>query len=197
MADIEPPNSYNPTSITNLRQQIVSRGGVQYASRYVVDFVSPYGTFTTYPLELNMPQRALATFEVGQPTSLWGTKRSIPLQHEYDNITMSFIIYQDWAEKDFFDKWMNKIINSEKYSEERTDEYEYSYPYFSYTGKIYISTLSGNSQLDNPIFTSKILLDEAFPISLLPISLSAENSGYTTFVASFAFRKYYNLKNEE
>lgn len=192
--DPEVPSDFNPRSISNFRNQIINRGGVQIANRYVVDFVTPFGTFTTYPSELNIPPRALRTYDAGQPSSLWGTVRKVPIQHEYDVITMSFVLYEDWAEKNFIDSWMDKIVNKQK----SDDQYfEYSNTYFDYIGKIYINTLKSSSQTDNPVFTSKTLLDEAYPLSMLPISIAADNTGYTTFVCSFAFRHYYNLKLEE
>lgn len=181
------PLDFRPGTISNFRSSIMSKGGLQIASKYIVEFYTKFGNFVCYPAEVTMPQRALATFDVGQPESLWGTKRKIPVQHEFDEITMSFVVYQDWAERKFLEGWMDNIINKHEYNEEH---YEYSNIYFDYVGKIYISTLSHQDQ--NKI-TSTFLLDEAYPLSLLPISLSSENTGYVTFVATFAYRKYYFL----
>ena len=192
----KPPNDFNPGSISSLRQKIVSRGGVQHANRYMVQFITPTDkAFVTYPMEVNLPQRALSTYDAGQPQALWGTKRKVPVMHEFDEVTMSFVIYQDWAERTFFEKWMDFIINK---AGGNSQYYEYARPYASYVGEIYIYTLSTDTDLSrpqNPLkFTSATLLDEAYPLSLLPISLSAENTGYSTYVVNFAYRKYYNLK---
>jgi hypothetical protein len=187
MAEPQTPNNFISNSIDSFRANVLSKGGVQLASKYMVDFFTPFGNFSTYPSEVNLPQRALATYDAGQPESLWGTKRKIPVQHEFDEITMSFIIYQDWAERRFLEGWMDNIINKGGYND---DYVEYSNVYFDYVGKIYISTLLANSH--NTI-TSTFLLDEAYPLSLLPVTLSSDNTGYSTFVATFAYRKYYFL----
>jgi hypothetical protein len=197
MADKFPkaPENFIPKTVSNLRSNIVRRDGIQFASRYIVEFVTPEDSFVTYPNEVNIPQRALTTYNAGQPQSLWGTNRKVPLMHEFDEVTMSFVIYQDWAERNFFEKWMDYIINKGNYEDQY---YEYARPYFSYVGKIYISTLKTVSNLHRPEkpvrFSSMTLLDEAYPLSLLPISLTAESTGYPTYVVNFAFRKLYNLE---
>jgi len=202
----ETPDDFISSSISEFRNKILNRGGIQLASRYMVEFYTPYGNFVTYPTELNIPQRALKTFDVGQPLSLWGTSRKIPVQQEYDECTMSFVVYEDWQEKTFFDQWMNNIINVAEYDEDGEPErYEYANIYFDWIGKVYINTFSSAYQpsgqqsggrsrgRSNPQFTSKILLDEAYPLSLLPISMTAEATGYTTFVLNMAYRKSYML----
>jgi len=189
------PSDFIPKTVSSLRSSVVSRGGIQRGSRYIVEFVTPRDSFITYPMEVNLPQRALSTYTAGQPQSMWGTNRKVPVMHEYDECTMSFVIYQDWAERTFFEKWMDYIINKGDQDEVYQ---EFSRPYFNYVGKIYISTLKTVSNLnrpDKPIgFSSKTLLDEAYPLTLLPVSMSADNSGYSTYVINFAYRKYYNLK---
>jgi len=187
MANPTTPENFRSTSIDSFRADALRKGGVQLASKYIVDFYTPFGNFTTYPSEVNLPQRAFVTYDAGQPESLWGTKRKIPIQNEFDEITMSFIVFQDWAERTFFEGWMDNIINKESYG---SDSVEYSKVYFDYVGKIYISTLLANS---HDTVTSTFLLEEAYPLSLLPISLTSESTGYTTFVATFAYRKYYFL----
>lgn len=189
------PNDFLPRSISNLRQEIIRRGGVQHASRYMVEFVSPDDSFVTYPTEINLPQRSFGTYDAGQPLSLWGTKRKVPVISEYDEVTMSFVLYQDFAERTYFEKWMDYIINK---VDPNDDIPEFARPYFNCVGKIYISTLAtGNDRTNSNLqakITSKTLLDEAYPLALLPISMSADNTGYTTYVINFAYRKYYNLE---
>lgn len=193
MADIDVPNDFISGSITEFRNNVVNRGGVQFANRYVVDFVTPFGSFTTYPSEVNLPQRALATYNTGLPVSLWGSKRKIPLQHEFDEITMSFVLFEDFAEKNFFDSWMDNIVTRQNYNTRLTENANI---YFDYVGKVYISTFTSSGQatsLKNSSVTSKTLLDEAYPLNLLPIQLSSENTGYTNFVITIAYRNSYNL----
>lgn len=187
------PEDFTSGSITNFRNNVLDRGGVQISSRYMVEFYTPYGNFVTYPNEVNIPQRAFVTFDAGQPLSMWGSKRHIPIQNEYDELTMSFVVYQDWAEKKFFESWMDNIVNTGKPGQQY---YEYSNLYYKYIGKIYISTFGANTQpaSGGKNFTSKVLVDEAYPLSLLPISMAADGTGYTTFVLNIAYRKYYNLK---
>ena len=47
MADIEIPNDFIAGSINQFRNSVVNRGGVQFSNRYVVDFITPFGSFTT------------------------------------------------------------------------------------------------------------------------------------------------------
>ena len=94
-------------SIQNFRQNVIKRGGgPQYASKYVATMVWPGGSQVYYPLSVVLPGRNYAFFE----HDIWGTVRKVPYKRGYTQCNMTFIIYQDWGERNFIERWMNAVV---------------------------------------------------------------------------------------
>lgn len=212
-------NEYGKSkSITQFREAVISRGGVQQPNRYRVIMVDNQNrTIVCYPESVTLPQRSFNTV----PYTPWGPVMQIPVRREYGECAMSFIIFQDWAERRFMETWMNTIIpptasaepsevgvnygqrllgpalggiasgiggvsdrqaSTEKYSD-YTNSYNRSY------GTILIGTQPVETQSQGD-YTSVIRLNEAYPLTITPTSLSSEATGYATYVAIFAFKDY-------
>jgi len=93
-------------TIKEFRQDTLSRGGPQISSMYKVELVHHGDVMTCYPMSVVIPGRQFVYYE----HDLWGTTRKIPYKRGYTQCHMSFIAYQDWAERTFIEKWMNTII---------------------------------------------------------------------------------------
>lgn len=199
-------------SVTQFRESVLSRGGVQQPNRYRVIMVDNTNrSIVCYPESVTLPQRSFNTV----PYTPWGPVMQIPVRREYGECAMSFIIYEDWAERRFMENWMNAIIPptassspsevgvgygerlygpalsgldnrreavSEQYSD-YTNSYNKSY------GTILIGTQPSKTQSQGD-YTSVMRLNEAYPLTITPTSLSSEATGYATYVAIFAFKDY-------
>jgi len=221
-------NYATSTSITDFRQAVIKRGGVQQPNRYRVWLQNNQNsTLVCYPESITLPQRSFNT----APYSPWGPIMQIPIRREYGECSMSFIIYEDFAEKKFLESWMDSIMPpnpTEKPSPVGVNRIEraagtstggaaildfaegqspsnigqvsanaygdVSRGYNSSVGKITIATFWTASQVTsnggNSAYTSIHTLKEAYPLTITPISLSSEATGYTTFVVIFAFKEY-------
>lgn len=93
-------------TIKEFRQDALSRGGPQISSMYKVELYHHDDVMTCYPMSVVIPGRQFVYYE----HDLWGTTRKIPYKRGYTQCHMSFIAYQDWAERTFIEKWMNTII---------------------------------------------------------------------------------------
>lgn len=93
-------------TIKEFRQDVVERGGPQIASMYKVEMLHSNDVITCYPLSVVIPGRQFVYYE----HDYWGPNRKIPYKRGYTQCHMSFIAYQDWAERTFVEKWMNTII---------------------------------------------------------------------------------------
>lgn len=200
--------------VSDFRQSVNSRGGIQQPNRYKVIMVdNRRSSILCYPESITLPQRSFNTV----PFSPWGPIVQIPTRREYGECAMSFIIYQDWAERKFLERWMDTIIPptaSSTPSEvgvnigqrligpgdlfgglistrevEAEDYSDYSNAYNNSYGTILIRTLGSNTQSFGN-YTASIRLNEAYPLTMTPTSLSSEATGYSTFVAIFAFKDY-------
>jgi hypothetical protein len=196
-------------TVTDFKKKILTfGGGLQQVSRYEVLLQGPGGlpAFVTYPENVALPPRSF----ISTPFSNWGPDFNIPVKREYGECAMSFIIYQDWYERKYIESWMDKVIptgiksvgggggGGGSAAPSAADFADYTNPYSVFSGNIQINCLSVTSnssgspggKVDGKRVTAKITLNDVFPMSITPTTLSAEASGYGTFVAIFTFRDY-------
>ena len=195
-------------TITNFRQRVLDNKGIQQVSRYKCTFVDPsLQPIFCYPESVTLPQRSF----VQVPFSYWGPTEQIPIRREYGECAMTFIIYQDWYERRYFERWMDMVIpvtateqssvngigilqalvplfTNPFSSEVSANQYsDYSNTRDKQLGTILVSTLDAS---DNRQETCAVLMQDAYPVSITPTSLSSESTGYGTFVVVFAFKQY-------
>lgn len=96
------------STIQEFRQNVLGRGGPQLASLYEVYLNSPRETIVAYPLNIILPGRQYVYYE----HDLWGPNRKVPYKRGYTQCHMTFIVYQDWAERTFIEQWMDIIIKN-------------------------------------------------------------------------------------
>lgn len=203
--------------VTNYRNKILSWGGPQIPSRYVVMFRKPGSDTvdTFYPESISLPTRA---FNV-TPFSFWGPDYLIPSRRDYGECAMSFIMWSDNYERRYFETWMDNVIttvgqggstpgiqnesgfgiipDSTELGDPVVNTNSYSdvaFPYFSFSGSIWIGLLNEKAQSDRGFSTSKVnsgfFLEGAYPTTITSTNLAAEANSYGTFVVVFSFRKY-------
>ena len=94
-------------TVTQFRDDVIAKGGPQISSKYrVILFNSDLGEIRCYPQSVIIPGRLFSFYD----QDLWGPTRKIPLKRAYTQCNMTFIVYQDWAERKYLENWMNKII---------------------------------------------------------------------------------------
>ena len=59
-----------------------------------------------YPTSLVLPGRSFSFFE----HDMWGPTRRVPYKRVYTQFNASFIIFQNWKEKNEFEAWMDLMI---------------------------------------------------------------------------------------
>lgn len=94
-------------TIQQFREDVLGRGGPQISSMYEV-LLSHFSQspIVCYPLSIVIPGRQFIYYE----HDLWGPSRKVPYKRGYTQCHMSFIVYQDWAERTYIENWMNSII---------------------------------------------------------------------------------------
>lgn len=98
-------------TIQEFRTSVIERGGPQIASRYEVILSHlDQEPLTCYPMSVIVPGRSFVYYD----HDLWGTIRKVPYKRGYTQCHMSFIVYQDWAERNYIERWMNTIIRNKQ-----------------------------------------------------------------------------------
>jgi hypothetical protein len=94
-------------TIQQFREDVLGRGGPQISSMYeVILSHNAQSPIVCYPLSIVVPGRQFIYYE----HDLWGPSRKVPYKRGYTQCHMSFIVYQDWAERSYIENWMNAII---------------------------------------------------------------------------------------
>jgi hypothetical protein len=97
-------------TIQEFRQDVLGRGGPQIASMYEVTLAhNLQEPVVCYPLNVIVPGRQFVYYD----HDLWGPNRKVPYKRGYTQCHMSFIVYQDWAERTYIETWMNSIIRND------------------------------------------------------------------------------------
>jgi len=146
-----------------------------------------------------------------------GPMNRIPTGQTYTDVSISFLLSEDLREKEYFEQWQEKIMNTgvnegsvESYknnADVQTNmlEYEYDiyntnytnsnfrYKYFdSYIGKVEIRQYGSGGRL-----ASIHTLNEAYPISIAPISMNWGDESAAKLQVTFAYKNYKAVFNKQ
>ena len=163
-------------------------GDLSLASRYEV--IIPIPTLTQkmtpsktpdknlilQPESLNLPGRTFKTFE----DETYGPPRTIPLREQYEPVVMTFPISGNWRERSFFENWMKAGIINPKTK---------TLTYTPKTNKGVTVTIRALNR--NGAAASMFTLNEAYPISIIPINMGfGMYNDYTRIQVTLAYRDY-------
>jgi len=189
-------------SIDQYRNYIIEkRKFTQNPSDYRMEISGgPDGTFICYPDSFLLPGRNF----INTPFSYAGAEFTFPLRKEYNELSVNFIVYQDWKERIYFEKWSDSILPSKDKSESPPPAVYDSIPaYFS--DKEFLRNIKIQFKERSSTGLSKKSLTYNFtfcyPLLITPTNFSSDNSGYTVFTVNFAILDYYiseiNYQNNE
>ena len=148
-----------------------------------------------------------------------GPFNRIPTMQTYTDVTMTLILSEDMREKEFFEIWQNKIMDTGAFEvNERSAEFNpmtgemqldaqsalynlnrsnarFMHNYFDkYVGRVEIRHYGSGGQLG-----AIHQLQEAYPVSIAPISLNWGEESVMRLAVSFAYRNYkvvFNKRNQ-
>ena len=190
------------SDIDKLKSTVSKKGGLAKANRFNVMFTPPSGGLFNFNLQgiissaisgtynpknlindprdiallcdsVTIPGKQISTIE--QQTLREVVK--IPYGYITDDVSLSFLLTNDYYIKNMFDTWINTIVDKDKYC-------------IAYKKDIVTDVII--QQLDEqntPIYGVK--LEGAFPVSMSEISLSNENENTISRLnVSFAYDRY-------
>lgn len=188
-----------PLTISGYKNYIESRKFVQNPSNYRMT-ISPGETnsgsspsMILYPDSVLLPGRNF----INTPFAYYGPEFTLPLRREYNELSVNFIVYQDWIERGYIETWMDAVmpyskVNSGVQSSDifpkdlikrlRTIQLEF------YSRDEMTSQYANNEVGANVLCSFQFF--DAYPLLITPTSFSADNSGYTIFTVNFSYRYY-------
>lgn len=193
-------------------RQAIRRNGLFKENRFIVSLVVPRSLLTRQfssreyrkttnllARSISFPGRQLSTTETN-----FGASRTVAYRPLYTQADMTFLLSRDLRERALFEAWQSMITDPVSYLN--------THYYKEYVGKITIYTVSDKISLTSAILnqidalddirgddaaykkleiTSKIILEDAWPVTIGDMPLSAESQDSLAHMSvNFAFRKY-------
>ncbi len=128
-----------------------------------------------------LPGRTLQTADV----RYYGPVNKFPFQSVYADLNLTFICRSEMHEKDLFDSWMQLINPVSNYDFRYKDDYSVTIEVFHFA-EIASET---NPQAAKP--TYQVYFENAYPISVSPISLTWADDGLARLQVTFAYDRHY------
>ena len=189
-------------SIEKLKSTISKKGGLAKANRFNVIFTPPSGGLFNFDFQsvissalsgnfnaknmINDPRDiAILCDSVVIPGKQISTlehqtvrqSKKIPYGTIHDDVNLTFLLTNDYYMKTMFDKWINSIVDNDKYCVAYKEDI---------VTDVIIQQLDEN---DIPIYGVK--LEGAFPVTMSEIALSNESTSQIQKLnVSFAYDKY-------
>ena len=165
--------------VQDLASRISERGGLARPNLFAVTFNGPASINPDMFLvnaiceSASLPGRAISTNE--HTTTKHSTKT--PYTFINDDITLTFLVTNDFYIKNLFEKWMKHVIN---------DEDGKIYYKSQYASDMTITVLSGDGKM-----VHKVNLEKAFPIAFTAIDLSnASESQVMRFTVTMTYDNF-------
>lgn len=161
----------------------VKSTGLAKTNRYRVTIATPAlmtkfmnsgRLITLFCESTSLPGQVVATTE----QRIMGETREFPYIKQYDNITLSFYIDNNFEVKGFFDNWLNSISNTQN----KITSY--------YKDYIAPTVLIEVLPMDSEVSTYSITLHEAYPKGISPIQLSADSRDIAKIGVSLNYKYY-------
>jgi hypothetical protein len=183
-------------NIDEYRKYIIDkRKFTQNPSEYVMEVFGGGDNLICYPDSFLLPGRNF----INTPFSYTGAEFTFPLRREYNELSVNFIVYQDWVERLYFEKWMDSIFPSQgRQGSSNTvlipDSMVSNFDTKLRTIKIRFNNRPpGNGRLSDEGKSTTVTTFEfsrCYPLLITPINFSADNSGYTIFSVNFSVLDY-------
>lgn len=121
-----------------------------------------------------LPGRSISTTSM----KIYGVEEKFPYQTAYNDMSLTFIVGDDMAEKKFFDAWLNWINPTINYN-------------LKYKADYSIALTINQYDVKNELSYSVTLLD-AFPIAMNQLDLDWSSDGHHKLTVTFAYTSWRN-----
>jgi hypothetical protein len=152
-------------------------------SRFDVNVPIPIGMLPYRQIGRTLKMRCESTELPGRSISttsmkIYGVEEKFPYQTSFNDISLTFIVGDDMAEKKFFDAWLNWINPTINYN-------------LKYKADYAIPLTINQYDVKNELSYSVTMLD-AFPIAINQLDLDWSSDGHHKLTVTFAYTSWRN-----
>jgi hypothetical protein len=177
------------SSISTFVSEISKRGFLR-ANRYVLSFPelpqsvsggagSAIADLSYRVSDFTLPGKSVATTE----TKIYGPVRQAPYATTYDQVTFSLLLSEGLTEREFFERWMNLIVDYTSH------KIEYS---TNYNSKMLLEVYN-----DGNTITQAYNFIDAFPMALGDVAFAYANEEPATCQITMSYLKYISTTSHE
>jgi len=180
-------------SVDVLKSVIGKRNGIARLNRFTIELPRISGTTITLDettvlcKTASIPGKGIATHD----RSIMTENEKIGYGYIVQEVPMTFFLLNDYGMRDYFDKWMNSIVNQETHEVSYKTEYQKNIRihqlFFPIESK---NLLSENLSLKNVNKIYSIELENAFPTTLNSIDFSNDPDVIGEVSVSMAYTKW-------
>lgn len=166
-------------NIDTLKAEIAAARGLAAANRFsiqwpVVRGIAPlFEETTVFCQTVSLPGRTIQTQEFQNQDVM----TSFPFVYDDGDVSLTFILTNDYFLYDFFIEWMGKVIDTSRYIAGYAEDYKVD------------MTLIHDDKMNSAIKKFKIL--NCWPKSITPIELSTTNENqFSIFTVTLSFKRF-------
>lgn len=131
---------------------------------------------------------------INTPFAYFGPEFTVPLRREYNELSVNFIVFQDWADRTYFEDWMDAVIPHHATDPGMQMSDIFPSDFLERLRNIELTYTQRSSQGGNFPNAINFKFFDSYPLLITPTSFSSDNSGYTIFTVNFAY-KYYEYRS--
>jgi hypothetical protein len=183
----KPKESNQGFNVQNIVSSI-NKSGVASSSHFEVhlpDWINSNSRELLYRADsANLPGRTVMTTE--HKFTNYGPINKVPYGQIYGDVTITFLLSEDLREKDYFETWQSKMIDTGSNNWRTFGRSKFNVEYFdNYSGSVDIRQYGSNGGL-RTIHT----LREAYPIMIGDIAMAWGTDEPAKLSVTFAYRNY-------
>lgn len=175
-------------SIQDLKSQISSRGGLSRPNQFMIELPSGDArAANVLCTRVNLPGKQILTHDRRINMAF----EKVAYGYAVDDVTMSFLLTNDYGIKTFFNNWRATIIDEENFEVKYKTSYER-------TVKIHQLKIPINSQeatVDSRNIVYSIELREAFPTTFQSIDLSNDLDAISEFSVQISYTNWFPIES--
>jgi|TARA_R110000744_G_scaffold38191_5_gene87361 hypothetical protein len=165
----------------------INKTGVAKLSHFEV-FINGFGDTDserdlTYRADsVDIPGRSITSVE--HKFQNYGPVNKVAYGAVYGDVTVQFLLSEDFREKEYFEIWQNKMVGTGAFNQNNSSSYNPNY-FDNYSGTVEIRQYAPTGEL-RAIHT----LNEAYPLVINPITMGWGEEGVARLGVTFAYRNY-------
>jgi hypothetical protein len=168
-------------SVNQLKGVIGNRGGAAQGNRFRVQVMSPaLGWDEDLSLlckSVTMPGKQILSVD----RQVGASFQKIAYGYASEDVTLSFLLTNDYSAKDFFEEWQQRAVNMDEQFDTHRPRFKNEYSFDTHITAI--------DKAGNDVY--RVVLVKAYPTTVNAIEYSDENDGVIQLSVQLSYRRWY------